>query len=82
MDKVSHQLVSIIILNYNAAQLLLDCVESIMKTNYDNFEIIVVDNASVDDSHIKCKEKFGKIRLIENENNLAKMLGLDLNFAN
>jgi len=60
MDKVSHQLVSIIILNYNADQLLLDCVESIMKTNYDNFEIIVVDNASVDGSHIKCKEKFKK----------------------
>ena len=71
MDKVSHQLVSIIILNYNADQLLLDCVESIMKTNYDNFEIIVVDNASVDGSHIKCKEKFEKIRLIENEKNLG-----------
>ena len=71
MDKVSHQLVSIIILNYNADQLLLDCVESIMKTNYDNFEIIVVDNASVDGSHKKCKEKFEKIRLIENEKNLG-----------
>ena len=42
-----------------------------MKTNYDNFEIIVVDNASVDGSHIKCKEKFKKIRLIENEKNLG-----------
>ena len=71
MDKVPQSLVSIIILNYNADQLLLDCVESIMKTNYDNFEIIVVDNASVDGSHIKCKEKFKKIRLIENEKNLG-----------
>ncbi len=71
MDKASQSLVSIIILNYNADQLLLDCVESIMKTNYDNFEIIVVDNASADDSHKKCKEKFKKIRLIENEKNLG-----------
>ena len=71
MEKVPQSLVSIIILNYNADQLLLDCVESIMKTNYDNFEIIVVDNASVDGSHIKCKEKFEKIRLIENEKNLG-----------
>ena len=65
MNKASQPLVSIIILNYNADQLLLDCVESIMKTNYDNFEIIVVDNASVDGSYIKCKEKFEKIRLIK-----------------
>ena len=71
MDKASQPLVSIIILNYNADQLLLDCVESIMETNYDNFEVIIVDNASVDDSHIKCKEKFKKIRLIENEKNLG-----------
>jgi hypothetical protein len=71
MDKAPQPLASIIILNYNADQLLLDCVESLMKTNYDNFEIIVVDNASMDGSHIKCKEKFEKIRLIENEKNLG-----------
>jgi len=34
-------LVSIIILNYNAGQILLDCFESVIKTNYDNFEIII-----------------------------------------
>ena len=55
MNKV-HPLVSIIILNYNAGQLLLDCVESSMKTNYDNFEVIVVDNASMDDSHENVKK--------------------------
>ena len=62
-------LVSIIILNYNAGQLLLDCVESIMKTNYDNFEVIIVDNASMDQSHRKCKEKFENVRLIETGKN-------------
>ena len=64
-------LVSIIILNYNAGQLLLDCVESIMKTNYDDFEVIIVDNASMDQSHRKCKEKFKNIRLIETGKNLG-----------
>ena len=82
MNKVSRPLVSIIILNYNADQLLLDCVESIMKTNYDNFEIIVVDNASVDGSHIKCKEKFEKIRLIENEKNLGYCGGNNVGIKN
>ena len=57
-------LVSIIILNYNAGNLLLDCVDSIQKTNYENYEIIVVDNDSNDDSHIACSKKFPKIKKI------------------
>ena len=64
-------LVSIIILNYNAGDLLLYCVDSILKSNYENLEIIVVDNLSKDNSHKKCKEKFGKIILIENNENLG-----------
>lgn len=64
-------LVSIIILNYNAGNLLLDCVDSILKTTYQNYEIIVVDNGSNDNSHIKCNKKFPEIYLIENSDNLG-----------
>ena len=64
-------LVSIIILNYNAGNLLIDCVDSIEKSAYTNFEIILVDNVSKDNSHKKCKEKFSSINLIENEKNLG-----------
>lgn len=71
MSEVSNPLVSIIILNYNAGQFLLDCVESVFKTNYNNLEIIVVDNASKDQSHLKCKEKFTEIKLVENKENLG-----------
>ena len=62
---------SIIILNYNAGKLLLDCVESITKTNSENYEIILVDNNSKDNSHKECKKKFPKLRLIENNQNLG-----------
>jgi hypothetical protein len=65
------QFVSIIILNYNAGKLLFNCVESVLKTQYNNFEIIVVDNASHDQSHLKCKEMFPQIRIIENKENLG-----------
>ncbi len=82
MNKISQPLVSIIILNYNANQLILDCIESITKTNYENFEIIVVDNASTDNSHIKCKEKFEKICLIENEKNLGYCEGNNVGIKN
>ena len=63
--------ISIIILNYNAGNLLIECVDSIKKSNYENFEIIIVDNISKDNSHKKCKEKFPEIKLIENSENLG-----------
>lgn len=72
MSKTENEpLVSIIILNYNAGELLLNCVESVLKTRYNNFEVILVDNDSKDNSHRKCKEKFEKIQLIENKENLG-----------
>lgn len=71
MPEPSNPLISIIILNYNAGQLLLNCIESIFQTNYDNIEVIVVDNASKDQSHLLCNQKFDKIVLIENKENLG-----------
>jgi len=69
--KTDNPLISIIILNYNAGRLLSDCVESILQTNYDNYEIIIVDNLSKDNSHKECKAKFDVIHLIENKENLG-----------
>ena len=69
--KEKEPLISVIILNYNAGNLLLDCVESLLNSNYKNFEIIVIDNVSSDNSHKKCKEKFSDILLIENKKNLG-----------
>ena len=42
--------VSIIIVNYNGKELLQKCLDSLFKVNYDNFEIILVDNNSTDGS--------------------------------
>ena len=67
--------VSIIILNYNAGDLLEKCISSVVESNYENFEIILVDNASKDQSHKKCKEKFPQIKLIENKENLGYCQG-------
>ena len=69
MDK--EHLVSVIVLNYNAGELLLNCIESLKKSTYSNMEILVVDNISSDGSQTKCKEKFPDIKLIQNEKNLG-----------
>lgn len=64
-------LVSIIILNYNAGEYLDSCVKSVYASKYENYEVILVDNCSTDNSHSRCKEKFNKIKLIENKKNLG-----------
>ncbi len=64
-------LVSVIVLNYNAGELLLNCVNSLKKSTYTNLEILVVDNISSDDSQKKCKEEFPDIKLIQNDKNLG-----------
>ena len=53
---MNKELVSIIVLNYNAGDLLLNCIKSIKESSYENIEIIVVDNISSDDSQIKCQK--------------------------
>jgi len=75
-------LTSIIILNYNAGNLLLNCIESIYKTQTHKFEVIVVDNISTDNSHKKCKEKFPQLRLIENKENLGYCEGNNVGIRN
>ncbi len=68
--------VSIIIVNYNAGDFLWKCLESI-QTNVSNkisYEVIVVDNASSDDSIQKVKSeklKVKSLQIIENEENLG-----------
>ena len=75
-------LVSIIILNYNAGNLLLNCVDSVFKSTYPNFEVLVVDNITTDNSHAVCKKKFEKIHLIENKENLGYCEGNNVGIRN
>jgi GT2 family glycosyltransferase len=63
---------SVIILNYNVRHFLELCVLSVQDAlrNLDA-EIIVVDNNSSDDSCAMMKQRFPKIKLIENKENLG-----------
>ena len=75
-------LVSVIVLNYNAGELLLNCIKSLKNSIYKNLEIIVVDNVSSDGSQIKCKEIFSDIKLIENKKNLGYCGGNNVGIKN
>ena len=63
--------VSVIIPTYNLKDDLLDCLDSIFKSDYKNLEVIVIDNASVDGTADAVKKKFPKVKLIINPRNLG-----------
>lgn len=44
------KLVSVIIPTYNRAEMVCDCIDSVLCSTYENLEIIVVDNASSDNT--------------------------------
>jgi GT2 family glycosyltransferase len=61
----------IIILNWNGKSDTLECLESVIKIDYNNYQIVVVDNGSADDSVAAIREKYPTVTLIENEANLG-----------
>ena len=63
---------SIVIPTFNRASDVIDCLNSILQSDYKNIEIIVVDNASSDDTVAKIEENFsGKVKLIKADVNLG-----------
>ncbi len=50
--------VAIILLNYGGAQDTIECIKSLQKISYPNYNIVIVDNASPDDSIEKMEKYF------------------------
>ena len=64
MDAVIYSLVTIVIVNYNRRNDLREALLTIGKQDYSKKEVIVVDNASQDDSCGMLQKEFPDIRLI------------------
>jgi hypothetical protein len=64
--------VSIIILNWNGLKDTAECLDSLKKIAYPNYEVIVVDNASVENEAGALEKKYGNyIRVVRNKENLG-----------
>jgi GT2 family glycosyltransferase len=73
--------VSIVIVNFNGKEFLRQCLLTLLDTDYPNFEVIVVDNASTDGSIKENEDVLGldsRIKIIENSINLGHAEGCNI----
>ena len=61
--------VSVIIVNYNGKELLEKCLESLFKVEYDNFEVVVVDNNSTDNTVDFLTKNYPSVIIIKLDSN-------------
>lgn len=63
---------SIVLPIYNMEKYIKECIDSILMQNYDNYEIIIIDNGSTDNSLYICKD-------YESKNKSIKLVHEDIN---
>lgn len=71
MNNMNKKSVSVIVVNWNGKQHLKDCFSSLLKQDYPDIEIILVDNDSNDGSVEFVKNKFPEIKIIKNQINIG-----------
>ena len=78
--------ISIIIVNYNVKEYIIDCIQSIIRWTPETiqYEIIVVDNNSQDGSVNALETKFPEITILKNKNNIGfpRAINQGANIAN
>ncbi|MDZ7336927.1 MAG: glycosyltransferase family 2 protein [candidate division KSB1 bacterium] len=69
--------VFVITLNWNGRQWLEDCLTSVLALDYPNFEVVMVDNGSTDDSVAFVRQRFPSVHVVENGSNLGYARGFN-----
>jgi GT2 family glycosyltransferase len=67
----THPQVSVIVPNYNGEGIIERCLRSVVRQRYSNFETIVVDNCSSDNSAEIIQRFVPRVKLIQNRRNLG-----------
>ena len=63
--------ISLIVVNWNGRRFLDDCLSSMLATDYARFSVLVVDNASSDDSVEFVRRQFPQVEICRNDFNLG-----------
>ena len=75
-------MLSFIIPTYNRKDYLKRCIDSIISQKVKNFEIIVVDDNSTDNTYEFIKENYSFVKIIRNEKNLGPANSRNIGFEN
>jgi GT2 family glycosyltransferase len=76
---MKNPLVTLLVLNWNGVSLIKECLDSLKNTDYDNFEILVIDNASTDQS-LEILAKIDGIQVVKNSRNIGFAAGNNIGF--
>ncbi len=73
-ENTTYSLVSVIVPTYNRCEDVIACVASILESDYPNFEVVVVDNGSADETVAALTARFGgdpQVKLVASDRNLG-----------
>ena len=70
--------VAAIVLNYNGREVTLLALESLLQMQYPDFQVVVVDNGSTDDSEKVIGEAFPEVPILRTDENLGPAGGANL----
>lgn len=63
--------VSVIVLNWNGKEHLQNCFESLRQQSFEDFEVVMTDNASSDGSQDFVRKNFPEVKIFQNKENLG-----------
>jgi len=79
-------LVFIVVLNWNSAELITECIKSLLQLAYSSYEIVVVDDCSTDGSDEEVRTRFPDIKHLRTSENIgfagANNLGISYSLVN
>jgi len=78
MKRKNKPLCSVIVINYNGKDLLTRFLPSIANLDYENFDVIIVDNASTDSSVKFLKKNYPNFKVAESPQNFGTAEGSNL----
>ena len=61
--------IKILILNFNGLKFIKECLDSVLKIDYPNFSVTVIDNSSTDDSINFIKSNYPDVKIVLTDKN-------------
>ena len=74
--------VRVSIINWNGSKYIEKCIESLIHQTYDNYEIVVMDNASTDGSSEIVKRRFPNVQIVELDRNYGFARAANISLRN